>query len=87
MEEDWRDGRPAIIDDVIVAGADGVGLPRKPAMNRLARSAAKNDCELNPSASAEDSGTRRKRSTATNFIYEAGLVEEALRDGREAAKG
>jgi hypothetical protein len=79
--EDWREAKPAIIDRVIV-----------PALKAFARSA-------NSSAVAEARRNRLRLCFGTDglvwdeekvleryeLLYEAGLVQEAMRDGRKAS--
>ena len=82
--EDWRDGRPAIIDDVILpplaewAARKPTGEPPRP----LARKERLQLCfGLGGSPWDEEKVLERYE-----LLYEAGLIEEALRDGREAAR-
>lgn len=81
--EDWREGRPAIIEDHILPGlsawveeaADEIsstGLSRRARFNLLFRPQGRGFDEENALERYE-------------LLYEAGLVEEALRDGRRSA--
>jgi len=81
--EDWRDGRPEIIETTILPGLSGwveeapgeispAGLSRRARFNLLFRPQGR--------AFNEENVLERYE-----LLYEAGLVEEALRDGREAA--
>jgi hypothetical protein len=80
--EDWRDGRPAILDKEILPlltewAAHG---DREEAARGVTRRERLQLCF---------SGTRWDEEKALDryeLLYEAGLVEEALRDGREAAR-
>jgi hypothetical protein len=80
--EDWRDGRPDIIDDVIVPllepwAKSGKREPLRP----LGRRERLRHCfAANGSPWDEEKVLDRYE-----VLYEAGLVEEARRDGREAA--
>ena len=82
--EDWRDGRPAIIDAVVVpaltewASRKAAGEPPRP----LGR---KERLQLNFGLGGAP-WDEEKALDRYELLYEAGLVEEALRDGREAAK-
>jgi hypothetical protein len=80
--EDWRDGRPDILDDVIVPllepwAKSGKSEPLRP----LGRRERLRHCfAANGSPWDEEKVLDRYE-----VLYEAGLVEEARRDGREAA--
>jgi hypothetical protein len=80
--EDWRDGRPEILDDVIVPllepwAKSGKSEPLRP----LGRRERLRHCfAANGSPWDEEKVLDRYE-----VLYEAGLVEEARRDGREAA--
>ncbi|MCX7899363.1 MAG: NAD regulator [Methylocystis sp.] len=87
--EDWREGPPAIVEEAIQPGLAGwvaeapdavssAGLTRKMRVNLLF--GAKRGDEKGRSFNEENALERYE------LLYEAGLVEEALRDGREAAK-
>ncbi|MGZ3410679.1 MAG: NUDIX hydrolase [Xanthobacteraceae bacterium] len=81
--EDWRDGRPAIIDEIVMPALSEWAarkLPNEP-VRPLGR---KERLEL-----CFGSGHWDEEKTLDRYelLYEAGLVEEALRDGREAARG
>lgn len=77
--EDWRGGRPAIIDDAIL-----------PALTKWARSAAGRNERLRlcfgdgSAASGEAVWDEEKVLERYELLYEAGLIEEARRDGRVA---
>ena len=81
--EDWRDGRPAMLDAVILPALNAWAKsppPRgqSPAPSRRAR--------LTLAFSADDSPWDEERVLERyELLYDAGLVEEARRDGREAA--
>ena len=81
--EDWRGGRPEIIDAAILPGLEGwvdeapedvssAGLSRRERLALLFKPQGKGVNEENVLERYE-------------LLYEAGLVEEARRDGREAA--
>ena len=81
--EDWRKGRPDIIETTIAPGLRGwveqapnavssAGLSRKQRVNLLFGAEGRGFSEENVLERYE-------------LLYEAGLLEEALRDGREAA--
>lgn len=82
--EDWRDGRPEIIDSVIAPGlaswlaeapeaVSSAGLTRRQRVSLLFGAAGRNFNEENALERYE-------------LLYEAGLLAEALRDGRETAQ-
>jgi hypothetical protein len=81
--EDWRDGRPAILDDAIL-----------PPLEQWARAAGRDDPARAGGRRARlrlcfgGSGSpwdEEKVLDRYELLYEAGLIEEARRDGREAA--
>ena len=82
--EDWRDGRPAMLDAAIL-----------PALNAWAKSPPPRSQSPAPHAARTPHARVRRRRTRRGtrsgcleryeLLYEAGLVEEARRDGREAA--
>jgi hypothetical protein len=82
--EDWRDGRPPILDRTIVpllnewaaAGGDG----REPA-----RALARRDRLRLCFGSGGGRWDEERVLDRYELLYEAGLIEEARRDGREAA--
>lgn len=83
--EDWREARPAILDKTILpllqewaAGADGVEATR--ALGR--RDRLRFTFGIGGSPWDEERVLDRYE-----LLYEAGLIEEARRDGREAALG
>jgi hypothetical protein len=81
--EDWREKRPEILDKVILPLLeDWAGRPAKPAPTRtLGRRERVGSCfALGGSPWDEEKVLDRYE-----LLYEAGLVEEARRDGREAA--
>jgi hypothetical protein len=81
--EDWREKRPEILDKVILPLLeDWAGRPAKPALTRtLGRRERVRSCfALGGSPWDEEKVLDRYE-----LLYEAGLVEEARRDGREAA--
>jgi hypothetical protein len=80
--EDWRDGRPDILDDVIVPllepwAKSGKNEPPRP----LGRRERLRHCF----AAGGSPWDEEKALDRYELLYEAGLVEEARRDGREAA--
>jgi hypothetical protein len=81
--EDWRDGRPAIIDEAILPPLKewAASAPKKEPARILTRSDRLKQCFLDGPAWDEEKALDRYE-----LLYEAGLVEEALRDGREAAR-
>jgi hypothetical protein len=81
--EDWREGRPPILDDVIV-----------PALNRFVRSPPSGPSRNAPSlpermhlAFGDDSGGWDEERVLERYelLYSAALVSEARRDGRSPA--
>ena len=81
--EDWRDGRPEILDDGRSCRAASNGRTTG-SDDATARSAAASGCG-SASASAAAAWDEEKVLDRYELLYEAGLVEEAKRDGREAA--
>jgi hypothetical protein len=82
--EDWRGGRPAIIDDVIVP-ALAEWVARKPSGEPPRPLVRKERLQLNFGLGGSP-WDEEKTLDRYELLYEAGLVEEALRDGREAAR-
>lgn len=81
--EDWRGGRPVIIDKVIMPPLNEWAARKVPEPARpLARRERLQLC-FGSSGSPWD---EEKVLDRYELLYEAGLVEEALRDGREAAR-
>jgi hypothetical protein len=80
--EDWRDGRPAIIDATIIPALSEWAAARKPPHEPIRPLGRKERVQLCFGAAHWD---EEKTLDRYELIYEAGLVEEALRDGREAA--
>lgn len=80
--EDWRGGKPAIIADKILPALNewAANGTRKEPARALGRGERINLCF--PAGNAWD---EEKVLDRYELLYEAGLVEEALRDGREAA--
>jgi hypothetical protein len=79
--EDWREGRPAIIDDAIL-----------PALTAWARGAAGRSERLRLCFGTGDATSDKHKNwdeekvlERYELLYEAGLIEEAQRDGRVAA--
>jgi hypothetical protein len=81
--EDWRDGRPAILDDAIL-----------PPLEQWARAAGRDDPARAGGRRARlrlcfggggSPWDEEKVLDRYELLYEAGLIEEARRDGREAA--
>jgi hypothetical protein len=81
--EDWRDGRPDIIDEAIlpVLSEWAKRLDRSEAKRPLSRSERLRLCF----ATGGSPWDEEKVLDRYELLYEAGLVEEARRDGREAA--
>jgi len=76
--EDWRSGRPAIIDEVIfVALRAFAAIPDSKAERLKRQERARLAFGLDNSAWDEERVLERYE-----LLYEAGLVEEAIRDGR-----
>jgi hypothetical protein len=80
--EDWRGGRPKLLDDTILLALSvwAKAAPREPgrALGRRER--------LKLAFGTEASNWDEERVLDRyELLYEAGLVEEALRDGRESA--
>jgi hypothetical protein len=76
--EDWRSGKPAIIDEVIfVALRAFAAIPDSKAERLKRRERARLAFGLDNSAWDEERVLERYE-----LLYEAGLVEEAIRDGR-----
>jgi hypothetical protein len=81
--EDWRQGRPALLDTIIMPGlrafvARGESGPLKRGLTRAER----------VRALFGDEGERFDEENVLDryeLLYEAGLVEESVRDGREPA--
>ncbi len=77
--EDWREGRPAILDDTLM-----------PALERWARAPARNRPETRPLgrrerirlAFGDDHWDEERALDRYELLYSAGLVAEAGRDGR-----
>jgi hypothetical protein len=80
--EDWRGGRPKLLDDAILPALNAwaKAAPREPsrALGRRERLKFAFGTEGSP-------WDEEKVLERYELIYEAGLVEEARRDGREAA--
>jgi hypothetical protein len=78
--EDWRSGRPAIIDEVISAALDGFAAEPESKAERLKRR------ERTRQAFGLDNSSWDEERVLERYelLYEAGLVEEAIRDGRIA---
>ena len=84
--EDWRDGRPAMLDEVLI-----------PALTRWTRTEPADKGPTKPFARRERMrlafGTESARWDEERaldryeLLYEAGMVAEAARDGREATSG
>ena len=81
--EDWRDGRPKILDDEIIPLLDDWTRtsPQQEAARPLSRRERLRLC-FGVGGSPWD---EEKALDRYELLYEAGLVVEALRDGREAA--
>jgi len=69
--EDWRDGRPSIIDGAIV-----------PALTKWARGVAGRNERLRLCFGDDAVWDEEKVLERYELLYEAGLIEEVLRDGR-----
>jgi hypothetical protein len=81
--EDWRNGKPAIIDAVIVPALTE-WASRKMADEPPRPLGRKERLQLNFGLGGSP-WDEEKTLDRYELLYEAGLVEEALRDGREAA--
>lgn len=81
--EDWRGGRPAIINERILPPLNewAAKAPRKEPARALGRDERVKLCF--PAGNAWD---EEKALDRYELLYEAGLVDEASRDGREAAR-
>jgi hypothetical protein len=71
--EDWRNGRPAIIDEAIV-----------PSLTKWARGTAGRNERLRLCFGDDKGWDEEKVLERYELLYEAGLIEEARRDGRVA---
>ena len=82
--EDWRNGRPKILDDPIIPLLDewAKTAPQHEAARPLSRRERLRLC-FGGGGSPWD---EEKALDRYELLYEAGLVVEALRDGREAAR-
>lgn len=79
--EDWRASRPAILDDILPLLTEWAGKADKQAPARaLGRKERLQLCF------GDTQWDEEKVLDRYELLYEAGLVEEALRDGREAAR-
>ncbi|MBV1701562.1 MAG: NAD regulator [Hyphomicrobiales bacterium] len=76
--EDWRNGRPAIIDEQI--------LPRLQGWAKKQGASGKSDRVQRLFGSASGGSDEEFVLERYELLYEAGLVEEARRDGRENAQ-
>lgn len=80
--EDWRDGRPAVLDVILPPLEQWArAAPREEAPRAIGRRARLRLC-FGVGGSPWD---EEKVLDRYELLYEAGLVEEARRDGREAA--
>jgi hypothetical protein len=76
--EDWRTGKPAIIDELVSAALGGFATePATKAEQLKRRQRARMAFGLDSSTWDEEQVLERYE-----LLYEAGLVEEAIRDGR-----
>ncbi len=81
--EDWRNGRPEIIETTI---APGLRVWVDEAPNAISSSGLSRRHRVNLLFGAEGRGFNEENALERyELLYEAGLLEEALRDGREAA--
>jgi hypothetical protein len=78
--EDWRGGRPALLDQILPALAQWAKAAPKQAVPRGRRERVRQAFGTEGSPWDEEKVLERYE-----LLYEAGLVEEARRDGREAA--
>jgi len=79
--EDWRGSRPAILDDILPLLTEWAGKAEKqPTARGLGRKERLQLCF------GDAQWDEEKVLDRYELLYEAGLVEEALRDGREAAR-
>ncbi|MFO1148757.1 MAG: NAD regulator [Alsobacter sp.] len=86
--EDWRGGRPAILDSQIVPALDAWSADRAAERAEGARRAASRVQRVAQCFGAGSDGEgwdEEKVLERYELLYEAGLVPEARRDGREAA--
>lgn len=80
--EDWREGRPAVLDRAIVSGLKAWAAAGETAEQRRARR-ERVDLTFGLGGAPWD---RVRVLERYELLYEAGLVEEAIREGRNAAK-
>jgi hypothetical protein len=80
--EDWRDGRPEILDEVIVPLLEQWAKSSK---GEAARPLGRRERLRHCFAAGGSPWDEEKVLDRYELLYEAGLVEEARRDGREAA--
>ena len=82
--EDWRDGRPLILDDAIIPLLDewASDAPQDEVPRPLSRRERLRQCFAGGGSPWDE----EKALDRYELLYEAGLVVEALRDGREAAR-
>jgi hypothetical protein len=80
--EDWRDGRPAVIDKEIMPPLSEWAAARDEPPRPLSRRERLRLCFATGGLGWDEEKTLDRYE----LLYEAGLVDEALRDGREAAR-
>jgi hypothetical protein len=80
--EDWRNGRPPIIDATIVPALSEWADHRKPAGEPVRPLGRRERLQL---CFGDSHWDEEKTLDRYELLYEAGLVEEAARDAREAA--
>lgn len=81
--EDWREGRPAVVDHVIVPHLRAWAEHAPDAATRRAREERVDICFGLHTTAGQD---RSRTLDRYEVLYEAGLVPEALRDAAEAAR-
>lgn len=80
--EDWRDGRPGTLEETILAPLHAWAAQSDTATRTLRLDAAFGATHVDPEAAWDEERTLERYE----LLYEAGLVEEAWRDGRESAR-
>lgn len=80
--EDWRQGAPQLIDEEIVPRLS-LWCKKQPTGSARARAAERFNICFDPEGQRWD---EEKALDRYELLYEAGLVSEALRDGRDAAR-
>ena len=83
--EDWRDGRPEILDQVIVPLLEQWAKSGKGDKGEAARPLGRRERLRHCFAAGGSPWDEEKVLDRYELLYEAGLVEEARRDGRDPA--